>query len=385
MKMRAQGGMADGRTGPAPAELLRRLLPRLADLGITRLGDITGLDRIGIPVMQAVRPLSLSNSVAQGKGASPEMAALSAILEAAECCFAERLSHFEVTTATAASLAVDPEIFAHHLTPECPASWPDAEIAWIEAEDLLSSSPARVPLGLIHTAYVHPPARQDAWFQASTSGLAVAGTRHDAVLHGLLECVERDALARAQRSHGFFQRCRIDPASIADQPLNELIDALRDAGLLVGLWRAPARGDVPVIWCHLLEEDSLAGTLIPHPADGSAAGLDPAAAAVRAIREAAQSRLAAISGAREDITRLSYPRYPDWDMIEAHRKLLREGPRPIRFDAMTGAPDKGEDWLAALIDRGLSSILVVDLDTEPLPDLAAVKVFVPDLMPLAEG
>lgn len=375
--------MADGRQGPAAPELLRGLLPRLGELGITRLGDITGLDSIGIPVMQATRPLSLSNSVAQGKGSSAEIAALSAILEAAECFFAERVTHFDVTTDSAKGLVLDPEIFAPHVTQDCPSSWGEEDIAWIAAEDFLSQKRSFVPFALVHTAYVHPPVEQDAWFQASTSGLAVAANRHDAVLHGLLECFERDALARAERTHGFFQRCRIDPATIGDPPLNELIESLRASGLLVGLWQAPGHGGVPVIWCHLLEEDSHAGTLVPHPADGSAAGLDPAAAAARAIREAAQSRLAAISGAREDITRLSYPRYPDWDMIEAHRKLLRDGPRPIRFDSV--ATEMPEDWLAALLDHGLSSVLVVDLDTAPFADLAAVKVFVPELEPLGGG
>lgn len=380
-------GPRDGRIGPPPPELLRRLLPRLSDLGITRLGDITGLDRLGIPVMQAVRPLSLSNSVAQGKGATAEMAALSAILEAAECCFAERVTQFDVTMASATSLAIDPMRFALHMTQECPYGWAEEDIGWIAAEDILSSSGSFVPFGLVHTAYVYPPMQQDVWFQASTSGLAVAGNRHDAVLHGLLECFERDALARSLRIHGFFQHCRIDFATIGDPHLAELIDALQGAGLLVGLWRAEARGGVPVLWCHLLEEDSHAGTLIPYPSEGSAAGLDPAAAATRAIREAAQSRLAAISGAREDITRHSYPRYPDWDMIEAHRKLLREGPRPIRFETLAG--ETREDWLADLIARGkevdLSSILVVDLDTAPFADLAAVKVLVPDLAPLGEA
>jgi ribosomal protein S12 methylthiotransferase accessory factor YcaO len=37
-------------------------------MGITRLGNITGLDRIGIPVAIAVRPNSRSVSVSQGKG-----------------------------------------------------------------------------------------------------------------------------------------------------------------------------------------------------------------------------------------------------------------------------------------------------------------------------
>lgn len=378
----------DGRTGPSPADLLRGLLPRLGDFGITRIGDITGLDRLFIPVMQAVRPLSLSNSVAQGKGATAEAAALSAILEAAECFFAERLPRFEAIRASARKLGVDPQTFARHLTAECPPNWMDEDIAWVVAEDLLSGRQYHVPLALVHTAYVHPPARQDAWFEASTNGLAVAGNRHDAVLHGLLECFERDALARAERTHGFFQRCRIDPATIADAGLAALIDALRLMGLLVGLWRAEARGGVPVVWCHLLEEDSHTGSLIPYPAEGSAAGLDPAAAAARAIREAAQARLAAISGAREDITRQSYPRYPDWDMIAAHRKLLREGPRPLRFDSLAGEAPPA-DWLADLIGRartaGLSAMLAVDLDTAPFAGLSAVKLLAPDLTPPGGG
>src|SRR5262249_21130293 len=90
----------DGRQGPPVGTVLGRLLPMIDRLGITRIGNITGLDRVGIPVMQAIRPLSLSNSVAQGKGATPEAAAVSAILEAAECFFAERLSQFESITAS---------------------------------------------------------------------------------------------------------------------------------------------------------------------------------------------------------------------------------------------------------------------------------------------
>ena len=100
----------DGRRGPATEDVFRRLLPMVGDLGITRIGDITGLDRIGIKVMQATRPLSLSNSVAQGKGFTPEAAAVSSILEAAECFFAERLSRFETVTASADDLGIEPAV-----------------------------------------------------------------------------------------------------------------------------------------------------------------------------------------------------------------------------------------------------------------------------------
>jgi ribosomal protein S12 methylthiotransferase accessory factor len=48
-----------------PDETLTRARPFAARMGITRLGNITGLDRIGIPVAIAVRPNSRSVSVSQ--------------------------------------------------------------------------------------------------------------------------------------------------------------------------------------------------------------------------------------------------------------------------------------------------------------------------------
>ena len=75
----------------SPAEtwsVLRGLLPRA---GITRVADVTALDRLGIPVCQAVRPASRNLSVSQGKGATPEAARVSAAMEAIELWHAEDL------------------------------------------------------------------------------------------------------------------------------------------------------------------------------------------------------------------------------------------------------------------------------------------------------
>src|SRR4051812_35793876 len=53
--------------------------------GVTRLADITGLDRIGIPVYSAVVPRSHDTiSVYGGKGARPLDAKVSAAMEALE-------------------------------------------------------------------------------------------------------------------------------------------------------------------------------------------------------------------------------------------------------------------------------------------------------------
>jgi ribosomal protein S12 methylthiotransferase accessory factor len=51
-----------------PGETLARVRPHMASIGVTRLGNITGLDHIGIPVAIAVRPNSRSVAVSQGKG-----------------------------------------------------------------------------------------------------------------------------------------------------------------------------------------------------------------------------------------------------------------------------------------------------------------------------
>src|SRR5215472_7659717 len=68
----------------APTDTLARVRPFAAQMGITRLGNVTGLDRIGIPVVVAVRPNSRSVSVSQGKGIELPQAMTSALMEAVE-------------------------------------------------------------------------------------------------------------------------------------------------------------------------------------------------------------------------------------------------------------------------------------------------------------
>src|SRR6266536_3026160 len=69
-----------------PAETLRRIKPLLAPAGITRLADVTGLDWVGLPVYQAIRPNSRSLSVSQGKGLTRAQAKASALMESLAAC-----------------------------------------------------------------------------------------------------------------------------------------------------------------------------------------------------------------------------------------------------------------------------------------------------------
>src|SRR5215469_7553321 len=76
----------------APSDTLARVRPHALRMGITRLGNVTGLDRIGIPVVVAIRPNSRSVSVSQGKGLTLSQAMASALMEAAEGFHAEDIA-----------------------------------------------------------------------------------------------------------------------------------------------------------------------------------------------------------------------------------------------------------------------------------------------------
>ncbi len=377
------------RSGPPASQVLERLLSMRNDLGVTRLADITGLDRLGLPVIQVVRPFSLSNAVSQGKGRDRTAAAVSALLESAETCFAERVSRFDRITHSARDLGIPADRFEAYLLDDAEPGWRDVETAWVIADNLLGGNSEPVPLELVHTAYVVPPVSADGLFAATTTGLAAALTEEDAILHGILEIIERDAIARAMRVHGFLHRRRIDPDTIDDAGVGELLGWLGEKEILVGLWHAPSPTRIPVVWCQLMEGEAVDGGLLPYPADGSAASLDPIAAVSHAIYEAAQTRLTAISGARDDVTRASYPAYPDWEALRAHRRLLAEGPKPIDFRQIgVSAPEEPRSFprlLSALSSSGVSGALLVRIDTAPLRELAVVRMIIPQLLPLLQA
>ena len=75
----------------SPAETWARLSPLLPVFGISRVANITGLDRVGIPVFTACRPNSRSLSVFQGKGLTDAAARVSAVMEAYETWCAESI------------------------------------------------------------------------------------------------------------------------------------------------------------------------------------------------------------------------------------------------------------------------------------------------------
>ncbi len=74
-----------------PSVTIARVRRVAHELGITRVENITGLDRLGVPVVSVCRPNSRSVAVSMGKGLSLEAAIASGMMEAAEGYHAERV------------------------------------------------------------------------------------------------------------------------------------------------------------------------------------------------------------------------------------------------------------------------------------------------------
>src|SRR3989338_8482029 len=72
-----------------PTQTLERLFPVMEKIGVTRVADVTGMDKVGIPVITCIRPYSKNISVSQGKGLTFELAQISAMMEAVESFYLE--------------------------------------------------------------------------------------------------------------------------------------------------------------------------------------------------------------------------------------------------------------------------------------------------------
>src|SRR5262249_46997934 len=141
----------------ADAAFLQQLLPRLAGIGITRLADVTGLDRVGLPVVLAVRPLGPSLAVSQGQGLDRDHACIAAVLEALELHCAARPG-LALRYGSAAALVrhlrlADPERLPRRHGASVDRRRP---LLWAEGVDLADGLARWVPYELVHTDFTVP-------------------------------------------------------------------------------------------------------------------------------------------------------------------------------------------------------------------------------------
>ncbi|WP_063829766.1 YcaO-like family protein [Streptomyces violaceorubidus] len=301
-----------------PEETWKWIQPVLSRCGITRVADVTWLDEIGIPVFQAIRPNAHTLSVSQGKGADAMLARVSATMEAIELWHAE---HPRVPTITATvermkpalgySLDALPMATRHFIGPDC-------RFDWYPAIRIDGQGDSYVPAPLLRLDACVTGRWIPTAFRATSNGLASGNVVDEALLHGMYEVIERDASARARR---FGTAKPVDLSTVDDALAHHLLELFEAAGVQVTVHALASPFGVPTF------DATITSPAFPTPFGGAGTHLDAGVALSRALTEAAQSRVTAIAGARDDIGRTPYR--------EAHFESVNRSP------AAPAAPNDG--------------------------------------------
>jgi ribosomal protein S12 methylthiotransferase accessory factor len=357
----------------SPAETLTRITPLLPHFGITRLADITQLDRLGIPVYQAIRPSTRNLSVSQGKGLTADAAKVSALMESIEVWHAERIEspgHLETVERMQGGL--DYEVRA--LT-GLPRGLLDdgTTLDWLPAVALVVGEPTHLPYEFVTLDFrvSERPARP--LFRLSSTGLASGNTWEEAALHGLCEVIERDSVMRFR--YGDRPQDRSVNADRLTGEAPGLVDRVRSAGARLDILDLTGPAEVPCFEARLFMND------LPLPAAGHGCHPDPDVALCRAITEAAQSRLTNISGARDDLP----PHAPvSFASLSMPVPDARTEPAPIRDTTATDDIAADLEAVAVATARAFGGWpIAVDL-TRPEFGIAVAKVAVPGCRDLLE-
>jgi ribosomal protein S12 methylthiotransferase accessory factor len=357
---------------------------------VTRVGDTTRLDRTGIPTATAIVPASDDLiSVYNGKGTSRTAAYVGAVMEAVE---RQVTAHPRIATFGASVGDVLSQLDLRALGLREDALDLTIECVW--GTDLLSGRTIAVPMANVQCPWFG----ERLYASTSTNGLASGNTLCEALYHALCEMVERHVWALHHARSRLLTRVAFGPSAhdrssaleirlpSGRASLDELANALVREGLTLRLFELD-EGRLPHVMTASVYDPHLSPPMLHM---GFGCSLSPEHAALRAITEAIQCRVADMQAAREDLLR---PDDPPHGGIE-HGRRSHELPTgawfydvPARdtvdFSSLAdrSSDDLAEDLrtvLESLREIGVSAVVAVDLTAEET-DFKVARTIVPEL------
>ena len=359
-----------------------------ATAGISEVRDITDLDVLDVPVFVSVRPQALGESFTFGKGLRQVDAEVGAYMEALEFFFAEPgagsvSTHWGSARDVAGEDRVDAILdFVPLLQREIDL---DRPLLLASVRDIESGDECAIPAELIY--YPAPDCGQSL-FGSSTNGLASGNSLLEASIQALLELIERDIWS--------FEcvRCAsrlVETTSLPDE-VREIVDRAERNGLQLKVRTIPNDYGMPFFAVFVFDLNNPSRKTFN---GGWACDLDRGRALVRAVTEAAQSRVAFIHGGRKVPTLRAEGCSSDAQEQEA--KLVRQHMLGVidsrQQMALTDLPDLAIDGslqqqLDAVIERLRQVIrepIYRAVFTSPESPLQVVRLVVPLLENLKEN
>ncbi|MDD3233199.1 MAG: YcaO-like family protein, partial [Candidatus Methanomethylophilus sp.] len=348
-----------------PAATLAKVIPLMKKTGMQPPRDITGKDRIGIPVFAVDRPGTKpgeKDHFYNGKGATCEEAEASGIMEAMERYAAEpqesdEFAHGTYAQAADIGLTVCPEDLI--LPMPYQEAWPGQDIAWCEGYEMFRGSRCWVPACAVYHPYT--PDGDMQLFRSHTNGLAAGNTLEEAILHALLEDIERDAWSIAEyREHAVRDLTVDDPSSVAYR----LLQKFRERGVEIHLKEITSDIGIPVIGAAADDVQTRDPEMLTI---GIGCHLDPEIAAIRALTEVAQSRATHKDGTKINARLQKITDDMGYDKVKAANRLwFTDCPEKSRLRdipnlATAYVLDDIEVVLKHLMDAGFDMVVCNDL------------------------
>ena len=359
-----------------------------ATAGISEVKDITELDVLGVPVYVSVRPQARGEAFTFGKGLRRIDAEVGAYMEALEFFFAEpgigRVSTRwgSARHVTGQERAEDAILdFVPLLQREVNL---DDPLLLASVQDLESGDECTLPAELI---FFPAPDVGQSIFGSSTNGLASGNSLLEASIQALLELIERDIW-----SFEFVRGASklVEAASLPDK-VGEIVERAERNGLQLKVRTIPNDYGMPFFAAFVFDLHNPSRKTFN---GGWACDLDRDRALVRAVTEAAQSRVAFIHGGRKAPSSRAAGSASDVQQREA--KLVQQHmlgvSDPRQQTMLTDIPDIAvagalQQKLEAVIERlrrVLQEPIYRVVFTPPESPLQVVRVVVPLLENLKE-
>lgn len=348
-----------------------------ATAGISEVTDITSLDVLGVPVFVSVRPQARGEAFTFGKGLRPVDAEVGAYMEALEFYFAEPgigdvSTHWGSARDVAGHERADDAIldFVPLLQREVDL---DGPLLLASARDLESGAECAIPAELIY--YPAPDVGQTL-FGSSTNGLASGNSVLEATIQALLELIERDVW-----SFEFVRNASklVEPASLPDE-VRDIVRRAEQNGLHLKVRTIPNDYGIPFFAAFVFDLNNPSRKTFN---GGWACDLDRDRALMRAVTEAAQSRVAFIHGGRKA------PASDADEQVRRHMMGVSDSRQQVLLTeipdlAVDGTLQQKVDALIEILRRVVKEPIYRVVFTPPDSPLQVVRVVVPLMENLKE-
>lgn len=255
----------------------------------------------------------------------------------------------------------------------------DLEIPWIKSLEIRNEEEAWLPFESVHTDFSRPRHAGSGCFLCSSTGLASGNHLLEAIIHGICEVIERDAMTLwGFSSPASRAATRIAIKSVDSPLIAECVEKIARAGLELSLSDITSEFGVAAVHASITDPDyGEPGHMLVAAGSGCHPCRD--IAVLRAVTEAAQSRLTVIAGVRDNLRQSDFVLSKADESPHVSERSRQERATRNYKDISNHTADNFQDTLQWLMERlDHYPVFVVDLSRRDF-GVPVVRVVIPGL------